>query len=148
MPTAKELVDQAMAQKRPGAIPVMCQLANGHTIINTKVHPIDYFVSNELWTDCLVRMRELYDFDGILCHKPGRVVGVMDMVVKTDFDAEVPTLFLDDGSRIECTRDDDSYYKKPPGFQYPTLETIDFDHPLDWAPASFKAFQASKATYD
>ena len=137
-----------MAQRQPGAIPVMCQMANGHTIINTKVHPIDYFVSNEVWTDCLLRMRELYDFDGILCHKPGRVQGVMDMVVKTDFDLEVPTLYLDDGSRIECTRDDDSYYKKPPGFQYPTLETIDFDRPLDWAPASFKAFQASKATYD
>lgn len=137
-----------MAQRRPTAIPVMCQMANGHTILNTKVHPIDYFLSNDVWTDCLLRMRELYDFDGILCHKPGRVQGVADMVVKSDYDAEIPTLYLDDGSKIECTRDDDSYYKKPPGFKYPTLETIDFEHPLAWAPESFKAFQASKATYD
>lgn len=137
-----------MSLARPAAIPVMCQMANGHTIINTGVHPIDYFISDEVWADCLLRMRALYDFDGILCHKPGRVRGLMDMVERTDYDAEVPVLHLVDGARIECTRDDDSYYKKPAGFAYPTLETIDFDHPLDWAPASFRAFQASKGTFD
>ena len=63
----------------------MCQMANGHTIINTGVHPIDYFTDNELWADCLVRMRELYDFDGILCHKPGRVDGIMNLVERTDY---------------------------------------------------------------
>ncbi|HEY3861709.1 MAG TPA: uroporphyrinogen decarboxylase family protein [Verrucomicrobiae bacterium] len=148
MPSAKELVGQAMSQRRPGAIPVMCQMANGHVIINTKIHPIDYFTSDEAWTDCLLRMRELYDFDGILCHKPGRVQGLMDMVTRKDFDAETPTMYLQDGSRIECTRDDDAYYKKPPGFAFPTMETIDFDHPLDWASESFRAFQASKGTFD
>lgn len=148
MPTPKELVQQAMSQSHPGAIPVMCQMANGHTIINTKVHPIDYFTSNEVWADCLLKMRELYDFDGILCHKPGRVQGLMDLVERTDYVAEVPTLYLRDGSRIECTRDDDAYYKRAADFAYPTLDTIDFDHPLDWAPESFRAFQASKATYD
>jgi Uroporphyrinogen decarboxylase (URO-D) len=148
MATPKELVHAAMAQKHPGAIPVMCQMANGHTILNTHVHPIDYFLSDEVWADCLLKMRALYDFDGILVHKPGRVRGIMDMVTRTDRDAPIPTLYLNDGSRIECTRDDDSYYKKPPGFAYPTLQTIDFDHPLAWAPASFVAFQASKGTFD
>ena len=148
MPTSKELVHQAMSQSHPSAIPVMCQMANGHTILNTQVHPIDYFINDEVWADCLMRMRALYDFDGILCHKPGRVQGLMDLVERVDRDAEVPTLYLSDGARIECTRDDDAYYKKPPGFAFPTLETIDFDHPLAWAPESFRAFQASKATFD
>ena len=148
MPTPKELVQQAMSRSHPDAIPVMCQLANGHTILNTRVHPIDYFCNNEVWTDCLLKMRDLYDFDGILCHKPGRVHGLMDLVERADYDAEVPTLHLNDGARIECTRDDDAYYKSPAGFAYPTLETIDFEHPLDWAPASFRAFQASKGTFD
>ena len=139
---------QAMARERPESIPVMCQMANGHTIINTKVHPIDYFTSDEVWADCLLAMRDLYDFDGILCHKPGRVQGLEDMVVRTDRDAEIPTLFLDDGSRIECTRDDDSYYKKNDEFRFPTLAEVDVEHPLDWAPETFLAFQASKATYD
>lgn len=126
----------------------MCQMANGHTLLNTHVHPIDYFLSDEVWADCLLRMRALYDFDGILCHKPGRVRGLLDMVERADYDAEVPVLHLADGARIECTRDDDSYYKKPAGFAPPTLETIDFERPLDWAPASFRAFQASKGTFD
>lgn len=148
MPTPKELVQQAMSQSHPAAIPVMCQLANGHTIINTRVHPIDYFTSDEVWADCLLQMRERYGFDGILCHKPGRVTGLLEMVERRDYDAAIPTLYLHDGSRIECTRDDDMYYKKPAGFAYPTLETIDYAHPLAWAPESFRAFQVSKGTFD
>lgn len=148
MPTSKEIMDQAMRQQKPDQIPVMCQLANGHTIINTGVHPVDYFTDNDTWADCLIRMRELYDFDGILCHKPGRVPGLMKLVDRIDREAEVPTLHLNDGSRIECTRDDDAYYKKNDRLEFPTLDSIDFDRPLDWAPESFKAFQWSKATYD
>lgn len=148
MPTSKEIMDQAMRQQRPSAIPVMCQMANGHTIINTGVHPIDYFTSDEVWSDCLIKMRELYDFDGILCHKPSRVPRLMEMVERVDRDGEIPTLFLRDGSRIECTRDDDAYYKKNDDFRYPTLDEIDFDRPMDWAPESYKAFQWSKGTFD
>jgi uroporphyrinogen-III decarboxylase len=148
MATSKELMASAMAQKKPSSIPVMCQLANGHTVINTKVHPIDYFLSNDVWADCLIQMRAKYDFDGILVHKPGRVKGIEDMIERRDYDMETPTLYLKDGSRIECTRDDDSYYKPAEGFKRPTLDELNFDAPLDWAPETFKAFQASKATYD
>jgi len=148
MPTSKELMDQAMRMQRPEQIPVMCQLANGHTIINTGVHPIDYFVEDEVWADSLMRMRRLYDFDGILCHKPSRTPRLMELVERVDRNAEIPTLYLRDGSRIECTRDDDAYYKKNADFRFPTLDEIDFDHPLDWAPESYKAFQWSKGTYD
>ena len=144
--TSKEIVAAAMNLQRPERPPVMCQMANGHTIINTGVHPIDYFTDNELWADCLVRMRELYDFDGILCHKPGRVDGIMNVVERTDYDGETPTLFISDGSRSECTRDDDAYYKPSAEFIRPTMEELDLENLLSWAPESFVAFQASKAT--
>ena len=144
--TSKEIVAAAMNLQRPERTPVMCQMANGHTIINTGVHPIDYFTDNELWADCLVRMRELYDFDGILCHKPGRVDGIMNLVERTDYDGETPTLFISEGSRIECTRDDDAYYKPSAEFIRPTMEELDLENLLSWAPESFVAFQASKAT--
>jgi MtaA/CmuA family methyltransferase len=147
MATSKELVSSAMAQTKPSKIPVMCQMANGHTILNTKVHPIDYFISSEVWGDCLLEMRAKYDFDGILCHKPGRVHGLMDLVEKSNYDMEIPTLYLKDGSRIECTRDDDAYYKPPASFKRPTLEELDLEDIFGWAPESFKAFQASKGSY-
>ena len=65
--TPKQIVAAAMDQKRPTRMPVMCQMANGHTIINTGVHPIDYFVDPDLWADCLILERmwlagELDDF--------------------------------------------------------------------------------------
>src|SRR5688572_19883838 len=130
MATSKLLVDQAMRMQHPDQIPVMCQMANGHTIINTGVHPIDYFTSDDVWADCLIKMRELYDFDGILCHKPSRTPRLMELVERVERDGEIPTLFLRDGSRIECTRDDDAYYKKNDDFRFPTLDEIDFDRPL------------------
>lgn len=135
-----------MAMERPAAVPVMCQLANGHTIINTGVHPIDYWIDNELWADCLLKIRADYDFDGILCHKPGRVPDVMDFVQRTDYDAETPTLYMKDGARIECTRDDDAYYKGTEDFAYPSLDVLDPADLMSWAPESFRVFQASKAT--
>lgn len=143
---SRDVVDLAMRRQNSPRVPVMCQLANGHTIINTGVHPIDYFVDNELWADCLIRMRELYDFDGILCHKPGRVHGIMDLVARSDYDAEIPTLYMHDGARIECTRDDDAYYKPADEFDRPSIDDLDPDDLLGWAPESFLAFQASKAT--
>ena len=144
---SREIVDLAMRRQRPPRVPVMCQMANGHTIINTGVHPIDYFIDDDLWADCLIQMRQMYDFDGILCHKPGRVKGLMDMVERTDRDAETPTLYLSDGARIECTRDDDAYYKPNDDFARPSMDELDIDNLLGWAPDSFLAFQASKATY-
>jgi len=141
-------MDQAMRRQRPARIPVMCQMANGHNVINTGVHPIDYFVDSKLWGDCLMKMRALYDFDGILCHKPSRTPNLMKLVTDINRDLEVPTMYLNDGSRIECTRDDDAYYKKPPGFRYPTLDEIDYEHPMSWAPESYHAFQWSKGTFD
>ena len=144
--SSRALVDKAMRMERPDRLPVMCQMANGHTIINTGAHPIEYFTDNEVWADCLLRMRALYDFDGILCHKPGRVKGLADLVDSVDHDADIPTLRLTDGSRIECTRDDDAYYYPGPDFVRPGLDELDPDALLSWAPASFLAFQESKAT--
>jgi len=144
--SSKELIRQAMERQRPERIPVMCQMANGHTVINTGVDPIDYFLDGELWADCLKQMRALYDFDGILCHKPGRVHGLGDQVERIDRDAEIPTLYLEDGARIECTRDDDAYYKARDDFTWPDIEELDPEDLLSWAPESYRAFQASKAT--
>ena len=135
-----------MKRDRPERVPVMCQMANGHTVINTGVDPIDYFLDGELWAGCLKQMRALYDFDGILCHKPGRVHGLRDQVERMDRDAEIPTLYLEDGARIECTRDDDAYYKATDDFTWPDIEDLDLENLLAWAPESYRAFQASKAT--
>ena len=144
--SSKELIRQAMKRDRPERVPVMCQMANGHTVINTGVDPIDYFLDGELWAGCLKQMRALYDFDGILCHKPGRVHGLRDQVERMDRDAEIPTLYLEDGARIECTRDDDAYYKATDDFTWPDIEDLDLENLLAWAPESYRAFQASKAT--
>ena len=146
MTTSKELMRQAMSLGTPERIPVMCQLAIGHTLLQTGIHPVDYFLSNEAYARGLLMVREKYNFDGILMHKPGREPSFMELVTSIDREKETPAVYLNDGSRIDCMRNDDPYYRVLPGFQRPPLSEIDPDNPLSWAPESFVRWQSHKAT--
>ncbi|MCW8129662.1 MAG: hypothetical protein KIS92_04680 [Planctomycetota bacterium] len=144
--SSRELVRQAMALGKPERVPVMCQLAIGHTLLQTGIHPVDYFLSSQAYADGLLKIREIYNFDGVLMHKNGRDPNFMDLVVRIDRDQETPSIYLKDGSRIDCTRDDDPYYRHADGFERPEVETFDPDDPLGWAPESFRRWCEHKGT--
>jgi len=48
------------------------QLAIGNILLNMGVDPIAFNFTNAGYTEGILKARELYDFDGILLHKPGR----------------------------------------------------------------------------
>ncbi|MFO7871788.1 MAG: uroporphyrinogen decarboxylase family protein [Kiritimatiellia bacterium] len=144
--TPKELVAEAMAMGRPPRVPVMCQLAIGHTLVNTGVHPVDFFLSSEACAEALLAVRELYDFDGILIHKPGREPGFEKIIERIDRGMDPPTVYLSDGSKVECTRNDDPYYRAVEGFEVPAVRDIDPAQPLGWAPESFVEWCRHKGT--
>lgn len=135
-----------MSLGAPARVPVMCQLAIGHILLQTGVSPVDYFLNSETYADALLQVRAQYDFDGVLIHKPGREPTFMDIVERVDWEAREPTLHLNDGSRIECTRNDDPYYRAAPGFARPPITEIDPAAPLAWAPESFRRWCSHKAT--
>lgn len=70
--TSRERVRVAMQLGVPDQVPVMCQLACGHTLLNSGVDPIEKATTSKATAEAYWHMRELYDFDGILMHKPGR----------------------------------------------------------------------------
>lgn len=144
--SSKELMKEAMSMGRPDRVPVMCQLAIGHTILKSGVHPIDYFLSNETYAEGLLAMRQLYNFDGVLMHKPGRDTSFTEIATSIDRDMDTPTIFLNDGSRIECMRDDDPYYRFSDDFKRPEVKDIDPEDPLGWAPDSFVRWCRHKGT--
>ena len=144
--TPKELMRQAMALGEPRRVPVMCQLAIGHTLLQSRVHPVDYFMDNEAYAAGLLAMRDLYDFDGVLIHKPGREPAFTELVTSIDRDADTPRVLLDDGSCVECRRDDDPYYRPADNFRRPDITGLDPDHPLAWAPESFLRWCRHKGT--
>jgi hypothetical protein len=146
MTTSKELMRQAMALEEPARVPVMCQLAVGHTLLQTGIRSIDYFLDSAAYADGLLKVREQYDFDGVLMHKPGREPGFSELIESIDADGEVPKLHLHDGSRIDCPRNDDPLYRAAPDFARPEITEISPDDPLGWAPETFLHWCRHKGT--
>ena len=146
--TPKQLMHEAMSMGTPGRVPTMCQLAIGHTVIQSGIHPIDYFLSNEAYAKGLLHMRELYDFDGILIHKPGREPDFGGIIDRIDRDADEPTVYLKDGRRVECMRDDDPYYRTDGEKIHPELQSIDPAEPFGWADESFFHWCLHKGSYN
>lgn len=136
-----------MSMGTPQRVPTMCQLAIGHTLLQTGIHPVDYFLSNEAYAEGLLHMRELYDFDGILIHKPGREPDFGGLIDRIDREADEPTIYLKDGRRIECMRDDDPYYRTDGVKVQPQVTTIDPDDPFGWADETFSHWCWHKGSF-
>ena len=66
MSTSRELVRQAMDLGTPDRVPLMCQLSIGHMLLQLGVSPVEFWHEEEVFAEGLVRIREIYDFDGIL----------------------------------------------------------------------------------
>jgi hypothetical protein len=137
---------QAMAMGQPERVPTMCQMAIGHVLLQTGIHPIDFFLSNEAYAEGLLRMREAYSFDGILLHKPGREPDFGGMIQSIDRDKAEPTVYLKGGARIECMRDDDPYYRDDGALKRPSITEVDPADPFGWAPESFLHWSAHKGS--
>jgi hypothetical protein len=50
----------------PDRLPLMCQLSIGHMLLQLHVSPVDFWNDGEVFADGLIKLREIYDFDGIL----------------------------------------------------------------------------------
>lgn len=61
-----------MAHGHPDRVPVMCQLAIGHYLLNTGISPSELWFSSEAFARALIRLADAYGFDGVLINLPGR----------------------------------------------------------------------------
>ena len=66
MSTPREIVLQAMKLARPSRTPLMCQLSIGHMLLQLDVSPVDFWHDQDVFSEGLCRLREIYDFDGVL----------------------------------------------------------------------------------
>ncbi len=64
--TPKERVQIAMEGGIPPRVPLMCQMSIGHMLLQLGVSPIEFWHDAHVFADGLVRLREIYDFDGVL----------------------------------------------------------------------------------
>ena len=64
--TSRERMNAAMSLSPPDRVPVMAQFSIGHMLLQLGVPPAEFWNDAGVYVDGLFRMREIYDFDGIL----------------------------------------------------------------------------------
>lgn len=145
--TPRQRILTAMALGIPDQVPVMCQMATGHILINSGVDPIDEATDSEAFSESLWRMRARYDFDGILIHKPGREPGWLHGDTRQHVCPEGWEFEYPDGSRVRVQREDDPVFFPPSDFVWPTADAIDPDDPLAGCTGGLQRWHHFKGTH-
>jgi uroporphyrinogen decarboxylase len=104
--TSKERLLRAMNFETPDRVPVMCQLSLGHILLQTKLSPAEFWFSEETFAEGLRRIRELYQFDGILVSLHGHDPDWKKNVVKITKGSEGETVYWKNGDRTLCLYND------------------------------------------
>ncbi|MCX6133860.1 MAG: hypothetical protein NTU47_08610 [Ignavibacteriales bacterium] len=66
MSTPRKRVREAMDLGIPDRVPLMCQLSIGHMLLQLQTSPAEFWHDEDVFVSGLVKLREVYDFDGIL----------------------------------------------------------------------------------
>jgi len=113
--TGKERIRAAMRREAVDRVPVMCQLAIGHYLLNTPVAPADLWFTSEGFRRALVMLARRYDFDGILINLPGRDPNWMRHVARIETAPDgSQTVFFSNGQHARCPADDNVQYALAP----------------------------------
>jgi uroporphyrinogen-III decarboxylase len=105
--TGKQRVCAAMRHQPVDRVPVMCQLAIGHYLLNTDVKPAELWFTSEGFSKALVGLARRYGFDGVLVNLPGRDPDWMRSVERIETSADGgQTVFFTNGEHARCPADD------------------------------------------
>jgi len=122
--TGKERIRRAMRHEPIDRVPVMCQLAIGHYLLNTGIPPAELWFTSEGFCRALVTLQDRYRFDGILINLPGRDPDWMRWVkrIETAPDGS-QTVFFTTGDQARCPADDNVQYVAAQ--RRPTIDQVD-----------------------
>jgi len=104
--TSKERMRLAMSHHGPDRVPVMCQLAIGHYLLNTGIPPAELWHSSEAFAQALIDRQRAYRFDGILINLPGRRPDWQYGMKRIEDTKEGQVIYWDNGDMSVCPWDD------------------------------------------
>jgi len=104
--TPKQRMAEAMAVRVPDRVPVMCQMSIGHMLLQTGFPPSEFWFSAEIFAEGLLRLRELYGFDGILISLHGHPPGWSRNVLSIERDDKGERVRWKNGDRTVFPADD------------------------------------------
>ncbi|HUU51387.1 MAG TPA: uroporphyrinogen decarboxylase family protein, partial [Candidatus Heimdallarchaeota archaeon] len=79
---SKDRMARAMNLEEPDRVPVMCQMSIGHMLLQTGFRPLELWFSKEVFAEALLKLRELYQFDGILISLHGHSSQWLEQILK------------------------------------------------------------------
>lgn len=123
--TSRERVNEAMRGGTPDRVPVMCQLSIGHMLLQLGVSPVDFWHDPEVYTDGLVKLRSLYDFDGILVSLHGHDPYWRTSISSVQASEEGDLVVFADGRRMLYPPDDLPRPRRRGSSTAPILGTFD-----------------------
>jgi uroporphyrinogen-III decarboxylase len=124
--TSKERVHRAMRHEPVDRVPVMCQLAIGHYLLNTDVRPAELWFTSEGFVRALVTLQQRYRFDGILINLPGRDPDWMRWVDRIETAADGgQTVFFANGDTAGCPADDNVQHMAAGSPRRPAIDQVD-----------------------
>jgi len=95
-----------MALRAQDRVPVMCQMSVGHMLLQTGLGPAEFWLDAETYATGLLRMRELYGFDGVLVSLHGHAPGWAARVASRERDGTGERVRWKDGEATVFPADD------------------------------------------
>jgi len=124
----KQRIRAAMRHEAVDRVPVMCQLAIGHYLLNTDLTPVEVWFTSEGFAEALVRLQERYRFDGILINLLGTDPDWLRHVERIETAEDgAQTVFFTNGDTARCPPDDNVHHLPAGGRRRPTLAEVDPD---------------------
>lgn len=78
----RERIATTMNLEEPDRVPVMCQMSFGFMLLQTGFSPSEFWLSAELFAEGLLKLREIYSFDGILISLHGHSLHWQKNIIK------------------------------------------------------------------
>lgn len=110
MRAASQPESPACRRQLSDRVPVMCQLAIGHYLLNTDVKPAELWFSSEAFARALVELQRRYRFDGMLINLPGRALDWRAGMRAIEDTQEGQIVRWENGDMTVCPRDDNAHH--------------------------------------
>jgi MtaA/CmuA family methyltransferase len=143
----RERVRTAMALGTPDVVPVQSQMSVGHILLNSGIDPIAQATDTAAYAESLWRMRDRYDFDGILITKPARDPRFLEGCTRRECPDGWEFVYPE-GCYVRAQRDDDCIFFPAPGFAWPEVEQLDPADPLGYFSGGYLQWHLWKGTHN
>jgi hypothetical protein len=136
---SKERIAKAMNREEPDFVPIMCQMSIGHMLLQTGFRPLELWFSKDVFGEALLKLRDIYLFDGILVSLHGHSSQWMQQILKIEKDKNQEVITWKNGDRTVFPPDDLPRHYPAHIVPKPSIEQVDpesIPENIDFIPVS------------